>query len=373
MAKEAAKRTNEAKEQELKDFADFQNQVENWINGETTPTEPTPEETTPSPSTTPKIPEGLKVGSEVKYNPSGTYNWEAKYCSSDLDETTGDVQLSSASGNNFNISSWKVLSINEGTGNVELVPSEQTTGTVRLQGPQGYNNAVKLLNEACSNLYGNEGKKITARSINIEDIEKYMTESAKNSAKASPYNTQPYGAYSQSNSNYPAIYAQENKSVINGQEETGGLEMSSQNEFIERNATVQEPTSESGKVNNPATNGQVKATTSIQPYMTYWNKDASFMSTAFKTYEGNTDNYYDLIMPKGDNTAYWVASRDICTYLNACDFAVRRVNSGYVGSWSLLQSNGIKTYNLSFALFPVVTLSSELIEGDAVEGFEVNQ
>ena len=33
MAKEAAKRTNEAKEQELKDFADFQNQVENWING----------------------------------------------------------------------------------------------------------------------------------------------------------------------------------------------------------------------------------------------------------------------------------------------------------------------------------------------------
>ena len=33
MAKEAAKRTNEAKEQELKDFADFQNQVENWVNG----------------------------------------------------------------------------------------------------------------------------------------------------------------------------------------------------------------------------------------------------------------------------------------------------------------------------------------------------
>ncbi len=35
MAKEAAKRTNEAKEQELKDFADFQNQVENWVNGGT--------------------------------------------------------------------------------------------------------------------------------------------------------------------------------------------------------------------------------------------------------------------------------------------------------------------------------------------------
>ena len=59
MAKEAAKRTNEAKEQELKDFADFQNQVENWINGETSggstsgdvtpPADPSP---TPEQSTT---------------------------------------------------------------------------------------------------------------------------------------------------------------------------------------------------------------------------------------------------------------------------------------------------------------------------------
>ena len=56
MAKQAAKRTNDAKEQELKDFADFQNQVENWINGGTSSggtvgsgTEPTPEGTTPTP------------------------------------------------------------------------------------------------------------------------------------------------------------------------------------------------------------------------------------------------------------------------------------------------------------------------------------
>ena len=28
-----------------------------------------------------KIPEGLEVGSEVNYNPSGTYKWLHKYCS----------------------------------------------------------------------------------------------------------------------------------------------------------------------------------------------------------------------------------------------------------------------------------------------------
>lgn len=43
---------------------------------------------------------------------------------------------------------------------------------MKLQGAQGYNNGVYLLNEACSYLYGNEEKGIKARSINIEDIER---------------------------------------------------------------------------------------------------------------------------------------------------------------------------------------------------------
>ena len=53
MAKEAAKRTNEAKEQELKDFVDFQNQVENWING-TGGGSTSGDVTPPDPSTTPE-------------------------------------------------------------------------------------------------------------------------------------------------------------------------------------------------------------------------------------------------------------------------------------------------------------------------------
>ena len=139
--------------------------------------------TEPSISPTPEIPEGLKVGSEIKYNPSGAYNWKATYCSSTKAETGEDVTLNSASGEDFNISSWKVLSIDEGAGKVELVPSTPTTGTVYLGEAQGYNNGVKLLNDACSKLYGNEDKKITARSIKIEDIEKYMTEEANSTRK----------------------------------------------------------------------------------------------------------------------------------------------------------------------------------------------
>ena len=50
------------------------------------------------------------------------------------------------------------------------MPTAPTSGSVRLYGAQGYNNAVYLLNELCSQLYSDSSKEITARSINIDDI-----------------------------------------------------------------------------------------------------------------------------------------------------------------------------------------------------------
>ena len=172
-AKLAADRAREEEARTEQDFNKLAGDIQNWVNGGTGETGSGGETETP----TPKIPEGLKVGSTVEYNPSGTYTWQAKYCSSTKGETENE-ELSSGTEGQFNISSWKVLSIDAITGNVELVPSAPTEGEVYLGEAQGYNNAVKLLNEACSNLYGSETKKITARSISMEDIEKYMTEEA---------------------------------------------------------------------------------------------------------------------------------------------------------------------------------------------------
>ena len=174
-----------------------------------------------------KIPEGLEVGSTVTYNPNGEYKWQAAYCSSTKTpgtetELNDDVMLKSSEAN-FKISEWKVLSIDEATGKVELVPSSPTTGTVYLGEAQAYNNAVKLLNDACSNLYGNKEKEIIARSINIEDIEKYMTQEAltgENGAYNYISGNTKYGNQVSSSypnyKNYPVIYAKENKAVING-------------------------------------------------------------------------------------------------------------------------------------------------------------
>ena len=306
---------------------------------------------TPMPE--PTVPEGLKVGSEVTYSPSGTYNWQGKYCSSSQSDTT----LNSASGQSYNITKWKVLSIENG--NVELVPMAPTSGTVYLGQAQGYNNGVKLLNDACSSLYGNTSKGITARSLNIEDIEKYMLEAKLTEIRSYTNGTTHYGkqvssAYT-SNKYYPVIYAEEKLSVINGNKKTTGLGMSEQTSFIEKNA-------------NSATDGRLYASTSIQPYQTYWSKDNSYMQTAFRTAEGGA-NYYNLLINTSKN--YWLASRCVCTYSSYCDFYMRYAYNGGVYAHGMYGSDET-TGGGSLALFPVVSLSSSLLSGNATSGYTVN-
>ena len=298
---------------------------------------------------TPKpLPEGLEIGSTVKYTPSGTYgtyNWKGKYCS-----YKRDTILNSAE-SNFKISEWKVLDI--ANGKVTLVPTSPTTGTVYLGEAQGYNNGVKLLNDACNNLYGNAAKGITARSLNIEDIEKYTTEEAVKSAheysEEAKYGEQVSSAYTDCKK-YPIMYAKENLSVINGEsKKEDGIGMSEQTEFVE-------------KTENEATDGEITTATSIQPYQTYWFKNKSFMQTAFKTATNGT-KYYDLIMPKGSNTSYWLASRCVDAYSGFCTFGMRWVSSGFVSATDMYDSSDC-TDDDSIALFPAVSLSSDLISRD---------
>ena len=310
------------------------------------------------------IPEGLEIGSTVSYNPSGTYLWESEYCSSP-ENTSYEKTLNSGEGQEFNINTWKVFDINEETGEITLVPDHSTAdlegggGGVYLRGAQGYNNAVKLLNDACSNLYGDSSKGITARSIKIEDIEGKMTNIALTEAHSfsdaqAPYGQQIANGYTQSNSYYPSIYAKEALRSLDGENRiSSGLGMSEQTSLIE-------------STDDGATNGCLQGT-SLRPTQTFWYGDSSFMRTAFETAD-NGMNYYDLLMPDGENTFYWVASRCVDTYnSDFCRFFVSEVNGGEMGSFNSNDNNSSKMG----ALFPVVSLSSELIGGDSSSGFVV--
>ena len=329
----------------------------------------TPEKTETGGETT--IPEGLEIGSYVSYNPSGTYVWDSEYCSSPED-TSYEKTLDSSTGKPFNIDTWRVFDIDDKTGKVTLVPEHSTddgndgasatSGTVYLKGAQGYNNGVKLLNDACSALYGDKEKEITARSINIVDIEGKMTvealAEAHNYSGAAKYGEQVPNAYTQGNSYYPSIYAKElYRSLDGGDKITSGLGMSEQTNLIK-------PTDDG------ATNGRLPGT-SLRPTQTYWSEDNSFMQTAFETANRGV-NYYDLLMSDGSNTFYWVASRCVDTNSGNCSFGMSAVYGGEMNNDDyIFYSNDYNYGSAYYGLFPVVSLSSELIEGDSSTGFAV--
>ena len=282
----------------------------------------------------------LQVGDVINYNPSGTYSWDRNYATSN---STATDTLSSNTGQSFNVSKWKVLSIDKSTGKIEMVPATTPSGTVILQGAQGYNNAVKLLNDACSSLYSDTTKGITARSITEEDFVKVGGTKWKN--KRAAYTTvvkygNQYGKPYTTNNYYPVMYKNEANHVI-GTKTESGLKQSEQTSLI-------------AKTDEKATNGYLKAA-SIQPYQTYYN------TTDYTTTASLLEGYSNILLPKGSSTTYWVASRCVGLYSSNCYFDVRGVNSGYFGAYGIFGS-GTGVSSSSRAVFPVVSLSSQLLE-----------
>lgn len=319
-----------------------------------------------------KIPDRMEIGDIVEYSPAGSYNWQAEYATSyeTTDEKYIDVELKSgydSDGNpyEYNVSKWKVFSLNESTGDVELVPATSTEleRNVTLQGAQGYNNAVKLLNDACSKLYGNTEKNITARSINIEDIEAKMTKVALKEAYNYKNTGEKYGnqltiPYSSEYSKYPIIYRKESLSSITDQGSAKeeyvkagkGLGLSEQIKLVEREKDV-------GNVI-----GAVTTAINIRPYQTHWDKNNSQMQVAFEgDFTGSANANYNVCLPNGNQTYYWIASRCINTTPEYCFFNVRNVIDGHVCSY-YDTTNYEFSAEFSRPLFPVVKIEGTLFD-----------
>lgn len=101
------------------------------------------------------------------------------------------------------------------------------------------------------------------------------------------------------------------------------------------------------------------------------------MQTAFEEYTKKDDTkvkYYDLIMPKGTSTTYWVASRCVNTDSVICNFYVHIVYSGVVSAAYVCGSGASADNNAdgSLALFPVISLGSKLIKSGTEGTFAVS-
>lgn len=313
---------------------------------------------------------GLSVGDIVSYNPpASTYTWRAEYGIGD--ESIEDDREIDNTDDWFKITQWRVLSV-EGN-QVSLVPTEISSGTVRLVGARGYNNGVYLLNEACSQLYGDPTRGITARNIAIEDIEPRMTEEVKDYGKDETTSTKDvkYGEQAPEaftvNTDYPIMYALEKNSVIDGETASKGLGPSEQTNLIEAD-------------DNGAVDGSLKAK-SLQPIQTAWNDCGAGAQEAesFIEYE-NGKSYKEILMPNNmedGSGQYWIASRNVGnsvsgSYDSNAYFGLFVMNDyergNGLGTSTLALSNnkgGVSNYSL----FPVVTADVDSVKGDSKSGY----
>lgn len=241
----------------------------------------------------------LEVGDTVTYKPRGVYNWIGEYCDGTL---ANDIILNSNE-EAYKTDKWRVFSIDKSTKKVELVPQTVATGRVALSGHQGYNNGVKLLNDACNSLYGNKNKGISARNINIIDIENKLTsEALKEAHSYGNYGKKATTPFSIGNIGFPTLYKEERLRVIDGVENKVGLDLSEQNTFIN------------------SSNEVYRGAKTIQPYSTYYflqNLQTKFIEAS------NGTKFYDLLLPLREKTRYWISSRELQASDNGAIFYLR--------------------------------------------------
>ena len=313
-AKEAKEKTANATENQAKTLNEYEDELNKYVSGTTQ---------------TQKLADKVKVGDYVSYKPNTVSNTDTKY-------TTLISNLATYSGSTKNTAStltqekdlkWRVLDVQNGQ--VRLISEVPTESKIELKGYNGYNNAVKLLDDACSTLYTNSKLANKVQNLKIEDITKYMT-------------TQPTldtAPYSPTNKYYPEILLKEKGQTVNEKTRTV-LDLSEQTEFI-----------------NQTTKTQVDSWTLKK---TYWSQ------TMKNTDSFKDSKYYELLINNGSNySTYWMSSRCVSANSSNARFDVRSVSSGLVYAYDLYLSDGYE-YSDAYAFRPVITLNSNVqaISGD---------
>ena len=333
----------------------------------------------------------LKFGDFVSYKPSGEYVWRAEYATSNLTPIADDKKLASGdkyiSGTNENMSifCWTVLKVHD-DGMVDLVASTGSGRKVLLQGPQGYNNGVQLLNDACDKLYSSTVTKngktyvVKARSINMDDIEgrmKKLNVDLDNNNKAdweehrdswkyassAQYGQQKEKAYTYNNY-YPIIYNRELNNVIDGNKIESGLKQSEYPTYSDGTIKLFERSEEHSNC------GKVRASVSIKPYQTSYG--ISKMNFRYDLKEDDNYNLNNTTFSRIDDC--YIATRCITDFDSGAHFSIFGIHYGNLTYNEMTFSN--ETINDEYdtegnELIPVITVDSKAITKNSDGSFEI--
>ena len=259
--------------------------------------------------------EGIEVGDYVSYTPDTATE---KTYDADKLKKGGYTSTQTVKKDDLN---WRVLRKND-DGSIDLI-GDATSNSVYFSGSLGYNNGVYLLNDICKELYSNSTHHITARSVNLEDMEKWLTDSGK-TARASYSNAVKYGEtkeYKGSNSYTPDIY--------------GKTEDESANYYSEPTTNTYTPAS-----------GTATADNTLNAKQTYYNIPI------------NQTNYGDGAKVLSSSNYYWVAARFVYCDSNYAYFGLRIAYSYMDGNYMFYSYSYSNSNN--GRLRPVVSLGSDV-------------
>ena len=300
----------------------------------------------------------VKVGDYVAYKPDALDESELDELKDNLKNYSGvsDNTTNSAIDREKDLK-WRVLDVDETTGAVRLISAAPTSSTVTLGGYNGYNNAVKLLDDACSTLY-NSKLATKVQNLKIEDIQDKMKE--KDYSKL-------YYAYGKppiqpGNKKYPSILAQEKNQKVNGNE--GTLDLSKQDDYINQTNTLN------------AKSLELKTTVWGKVKLHEDNEEEAEEWTENDFEEENKEMYYKLFIKNGEENydTYWMSSRCVLADSVTAHFDVRIVRSGIIGGIDLYNSFD-EDINPSYAFRPCITLNSnvQVTSGNGTEStpFEI--
>ena len=278
------------------------------------------------------------IGRYVDYNPQGTdYTVDGTYSGTGSNQTfTANLDTDG------NTMKWRIWGVE---GNKLLLISETLAGNIKLQGANGYNNGVKILNDACSTAFGNSnyGSAIKVRSINQDDIDKVTNMTEESQRKAAYLN---YGTTTRpSRYQWPNIYGQEPGKTGGG----GSLDRSKQSSWV------------TGTTNSSFTGKWTHYGYSISTYATKSMYNALLTNMSASSTNGTLSH-----------TTYWAASRCVGHINSYVGFSMYSVYRGTVlVSW-LFASDG-HAYNYTYAVRPVVEVNLDsIVVGGTGSGTNTN-
>lgn len=241
---------------------------------------------------------GISVGDYVEYSyDGGTYIVDGTYSGTNEEKT---ITIP-----NSGTSIWRVIDVNKQSKQVKIIPTSLNNYEITLNGVNGFNNGVKILNDLCNQIFSNTQYNATAKNINIEDIEKL-------SSNLSELKGVNYGIEKEYNSLvYPYVLKGENNNNSN------------QDDFF------------------------------------YNYENASNIKLMQTYYEGNIElksSKYNDLLPSG---SYWISSRAI-NNTSSADYYLRTlntVNTVTLSGTKLFNSQGQEQSN-TFSVLPIVTIES---------------